>query len=395
MKRVSEHSGEVVFVDHTAAMGGAECYLLDVVTNYPDPCRVVLFEDGKFAELLRDAGAKVTVLRAPASLGRVRRDAGIGPAVRAALDVYAFSRRLAKELNGAKAVFLNSQKALVCGALAARKAGIPAIWSLHDIVTSDHFGAINRRAAVFLANRYVTSVIVNSVATRESLVDAGYRGSSAAIVHNGIATEGFDSVPKDARAAVREELGIRNDALVIGLFGRIAEWKGQIVLVEALRELPDAVGLFVGAALFPDDERYEAQIRSAAQSYGVEERTMFAGFRSDVPRVMTACDIVAHTSVAPEPFGRVIVEAMLAEVPVVAANAGGAAEIIQDGVTGRLVTPGSPSLLASAISGYTDDQTQRDAIVSNAREHAASEYSIERMVDGVRRAIGKAINSYS
>jgi len=82
---------------------------------------------------------------------------------------------------------------------------------------------------------------------------------------------------------------------------------------------------------------------------GLAGTVRFLGFRDDVADVLAAMDLLAHTSVEPEPFGRVLIEAMASGVPVVGAHAGAVPEIIQDGITGRLVPPGDPDALAVAL----------------------------------------------
>ena len=87
---------------------------------------------------------------------------------------------------------------------------------------------------------------------------------------------------------------------------------------------------------------------------------------------MQLCDVVVHTSTAPEPFGRVIVEAMLARRPVIASDAGGAAEIIEHGHSGLLIRPGEPQALAEAVGALLQDPHLASdlADMGNRRAHA-------------------------
>src|SRR5690606_26419179 len=178
---------------------------------------------------------------------------------------------------------------------------------------------------------------VNSMATGSALAEAGFNDRNVDLVYNGIDENRFRPMSADARALGRRVLGLDADSRVVGLFGRIARWKGQQVLIEALADLPGVTALIVGAPLFQDDMLYLAEIESLASRLGVDDRVVFAGSRSDVAGLMPLCDVVAHTSVAAEPFGRVIVEAMLCSVPVVATRAGGALEILGDDEHGLLI----------------------------------------------------------
>jgi glycosyltransferase involved in cell wall biosynthesis len=93
---------------------------------------------------------------------------------------------------------------------------------------------------------------------------------------------------------------------------------------------------------------------------GLVDRVAFSGFRMDVPVVMSALDILVLASASPEPFGRVLIEAMAAARPVVAADAGAAREIIEDGVQGLLVPPRDAEAMARAIIHL---RTHRDAAI--------------------------------
>ena len=113
----------------------------------------------------------------------------------------------------------------------------------------------------------------------------------------------------------------------------------------------------------------------------------FLGQRDDVPALLRAADIVVHSSVYPEPFGRVVVEGMLAGKPVIAANAGGVPEIIINDGTGVLVTPDDSAALAAAIARVIDDPGRAAAIGAAGSAHARRSFTREAMIEGVRSAL--------
>ena len=102
---------------------------------------------------------------------------------------------------------------------------------------------------------------------------------------------------------------------------------------------------------------------------------------------MRAATMVVHSSVYPEPFGRVIVEGMLAGRPVIAARAGGAPEIVSEGVTGWLVPPDDPAALAGAIARVIDDPSRAEAVAARGAAHARANFSRDAMLRGVAGAI--------
>ena len=136
---------------------------------------------------------------------------------------------------------------------------------------------------------------------------------------------------------MRQELKLENIPLV-GLFSRLSPWKGQHVLIEALRSLPDVHGLLVGDALFGEQD-YVAMIKEMAAGEDLADRIHWLGFRQDVPALMKACDIVIHASTEPEPCARIAIEGQLAQKPVIATAAGGMLEVICRSAVGAVSPP--------------------------------------------------------
>jgi glycosyltransferase involved in cell wall biosynthesis len=147
--------------------------------------------------------------------------------------------------------------------------------------------------------------------------------------------------------------------------------------------LPNVHALLVGDALFQDDVQYKKKLQALTHDLGVSDRVHFVGFRDDVPTLMKAVDAVLHTSTAPEPFGRVIVEGMLAQRPVIATRAGGAKEIINHQNTGLLVPPGEPSATASAIQYLIERPESAQAIAKQGYESAKSRFSVPKMIERI------------
>jgi glycosyltransferase involved in cell wall biosynthesis len=165
---------------------------------------------------------------------------------------------------------------------------------------------------------------------------------------------------------------------LVGMFGRISPWKGQDVFLHAIAQLPDVSGVIVGGALF-GEEAYETLMRTLAQELGVADRVIFAGHVEEVPAVMAACDVVAHCSTSPEPFGRVIVESMFAGTPVIATDAGGAREIVTHDRTGQLTPMRDAAALAHAIRRYLEQPEWSRAMAQRAKVHAQEKFSVSAM----------------
>ncbi|HEY2851063.1 MAG TPA: glycosyltransferase [Gemmatimonadaceae bacterium] len=373
----------VLFVDHAGVLGGAELSLLDIAAAFGAESEVMLLTDGPFRASLEGRGVRVHVEELRALKG-VRKATRIpGPAALA--DALRLSRHVSRHAAPHRVIYANSQKAFVVSAAAGLLAHRPVVWHLRDILGPPHFSATNARAATTLANLRAARVIANSRATAAAFVAAGGRESLVRVVHNGIDPTPFDAVTAAEAAAARAALGVPADAFVVSLFGRFHPWKGQQVLLKALASLPNVHALFVGAPLFGEDA-FASALHAQAEKSGVAARAHFTGFRSDIPVLMRASDAIVHASVYSEPFGRVIVEGMLAERPVIATRAGGVTEIIDD-ETGVLVPPDDPAALVHAIDALVADRPRAARIAARGAARARAEFSVTAMVRGVRDAV--------
>jgi glycosyltransferase involved in cell wall biosynthesis len=376
---------KILFVDQSGALGGGQLSLLDIAKHYRKICKVILLSDGPFRGMLEKATVPVTVLPAPRTIVGIVRERGVADQIRAVPAVIGVACQIARLAHDYDLIYANTQKAMILAALAGRLGGRPVIWHLRDILSADHFGRTQRWIAVRLANLLVSRVIANSRATAEAFVTAGGDSTRVKVIHNGIDPSPFGHISDRQRAHLRASLGLDREPLV-GAFGRFSPWKGQHVLIEALALLPGVHALLVGAALF-GEEAYADGLRRRAESMNLADRIHFLGFRDDIPQLMSVAKVVVHTSVAPEPFGRVLVEGMLAKRPVVASQAGGVAEIIEDGTSGVLVPPADPGALAHALADLLNDDAKAGRIAANGQQRAHCHFSLETMLGRIEQEV--------
>jgi glycosyltransferase involved in cell wall biosynthesis len=381
----------ILFLSHTAVLGGAERSLLDLAAGWEGDREVMLLADGPLRAALEARGVKV-VTGEIGALARMRRDAG-GPGLGALADITRLARDVAAAAKSKDIIHANSQKAFVVAAAAGLLARRPVAWHLRDILAPPHFSASNIRSVTLLANLRAAAVIANSGATAAAFQEAGGKAGITHVVHNGIDAAPFDAVTDADIAARRHALG-GDGQFVIAACGRLAPWKGQHIAIEALSRLPGAVLWVAGAALFGEDE-YAASLPERAERLGVADRVRFLGERSDIPTLMRAADVVVHTAVDAEPFGRVVVEGMLARKPVIASDAGGVREILRAGDegTGWLVPPGDAAALAAAIEQVRGDAPRAHATGTRAYTDAVARFSVRTMSAGVRAVLENIVSA--
>jgi glycosyltransferase involved in cell wall biosynthesis len=381
-------TARVLFVDHTGALGGAELVLLDIAEAYRETSTVVLLDDGPFRDRLVERGVTVQVLPGATALHAIRR-ATRWPSFSASIDAIRLALKLVPLARQHDCLYPNTQKAFPIACLAGMIARRPVIWDLNDLLGIEEYSAFHIKLDVLLTNHCATAVVANSRASAQALIQHGGESAKIHVLHNGIDATPFDSLDDADVAAARAEF-VSPGTPLVGVFGRLAEWKGQHVALQAMRELPGVHLLIVGEALF-GEQRYAERLRAEVAQLGLADRVHFAGFRRDIPRLMRAVDVVVHTSIAPEPFGRVIVEGMLAGRPVIATRAGGVEEIVESGVNGIMVTPGDARELASEIRGLLNDTHWSASLAQAGRKNAIEHFSVSAMVAGIRQHIDRLV----
>ncbi|MFC1548653.1 glycosyltransferase family 4 protein [Candidatus Omnitrophota bacterium] len=394
----------ILFLDHQSEMGGAEFLLLGIVRALNKDIFkpiVMLGEEGKFNLELSKSGADVIVTNIPKQFRALKRDPSRKNSILPFLvSIFALcgligrTRRIIKE-NKINIVFANTVKSAIFGIPAAKLARVKVAWWIHDRFTKDFYKPIFLKGIKHLAGN-VDKIICNSEGTRSSFLRlAGNKAKNKAVViYNGVDLDRFSPDLKGEN--VRKELSLKGER-IIGLIGRFEPWKGQDVFIKAagtaLGKNNNLKFILAGGPLFGREE-YEKQCRDLAKSMGIEDRIMFLGFRDDIPEIIAASDVIVHTSILPEPFGRDIIEAMACGKPVISTNVGGPREIITSD-TGILIEPDDPGMLAEAIIRLSDDPDRMELLGRNARKRAEEKFDITEITGQMENIIKKEIEKGS
>ena len=337
--------------------------------------RVLFYRDGPWVAELEAEGVSVTVFEAAtlqppptaarsgaeatAWLGGAGLQIGAGGEVRRsavrrlAFDLSSWarllgpdrarSRRLADLVpDGTRLIHVNSSMVADYSWFhASRRRGVPFVTHEHGIwkPRSAAYRAVAARAASVLC---LTQERVDQL--REHL----HGRVCADLLPNGVPVDRL--VPARDRATVRAELGVPPDLPLLITAGHVQEWKGQALAVEAAASLAGRglkfLWILCGEELEPD---YAAALRRRIVETGLSASVRLLGERTDLPDLFAASDLAVHTSVQPEPFGMVVLEAMLQGLPVVGPREGAVPSLVRDGVDGRLVTPRDAGALAAAV----------------------------------------------
>jgi L-malate glycosyltransferase len=340
---------KVVYVNHTAQLSGGEMSLLALLSALPAGIdAVVACPRGDLADRCRELGVQVAEIPGTAGslkLHPVHTPVAVGDMARGAQAVRRVVRAVQPDV-----VHANSVRAgLICAAARCRDEP-PLLVHIRDCLPP---GRVSRLTLAAL-RRHATILVANSAYTARTLnAEHGVR-----ILHSPVDTELYRPGRLTASEA-RARLGLPADAFVLGVVAQITPWKGQDAAIRALAALHDNHGrdahlALVGSTKFVhratrfDNRAYLNDLHRLAERLNVGDRVVFTGERSDIPTVLEALDFLLVPSWE-EPFGRSVVEALAMGTPVVATSVGGPAEIIDDGVEGRLLPPREPDLWAGAL----------------------------------------------
>jgi len=362
----------VVLAHPSPDLYGSDRMLLESIRALIGGYRVVvtLPQDGPLCPLLREEGAEVVILPVPvlrkATLRRPLRL--LAETLRALRPAIAFLRRERPAL-----LYVNTVTIPVW-LLAGRLAGIPMLGHVHE---AEERVPGPFRLLLYLPMRPARVVVANSRATAEA-IGAAVPRRRVCIILNGIEGPPEPIPPVSAEPPAEPHLV---------LVGRLSENKGSDVAIEAVRLLRaegHKVRLTLVGSIYPGYEWYEARLRELAAQPGAEVE--FAGFQPGPWRALAEADIALMPS-RREPFGLVAVEAMMAGRPLVASAAQGLKEVVADGRTGVLVTPGDPAALADGVRRLLADWPAAVAMAERARQEANRRFAKDRYYRDLRQTV--------
>lgn len=350
--------------------GGAEMMFRHLVSNRPASEWVVVFlETGPMVAECQDAGIETHVLES----GRMR-------------QVHRFARtirRLTSLIRSSQVHGVVSwlAKAHLYGGLAAQLAGVPAVWYQLAMPAAVHW---TDRLATLLPAAGILTCSAAGADAQEQI----WPSRPCTVVYPGVDLTNFAPRPASEKAALRRDLGLPTDDVLVGIVGRLQHWKGMHVFIDAIARLRDDFprlrGVIVGGSHDHEPE-YPSRLRQQMKRLGLDDAIIMTGFQSDPAAWMSTFDVCVHASNR-EPFGLVVVEAMALGLPVVASDTAGPTEVIADGETGLLAPFGNDATLARQIQRYLEAPDWA-AEIGHAAQQRAQDFSAPAFADHVEEAV--------
>jgi glycosyltransferase involved in cell wall biosynthesis len=274
----------------------------------------------------------------------------------------------------------------VLPALVAAYRRIPIVWCYNDLLPGP-----TRHLLLPLVARLSSTVVVQGEKLRALRIGSRVKlGSKAVVLYPGIDTRKFDPARYDARARkkLKDQFDVPSDCPLIGMVGNMNPFKGHKYFLKAASRIKEAVPnakfIVVGRKL-DTYARYWRQLQSLTANLDLKDDVIYAGFRDDVPSILSVLDVFVLPSIR-ESCPNAVLEALAMKVPVVATDVGAVSELVIDGQTGILVRPGDPQAMAEAVLRYLQKNPQaNEEYLKKARERVERVFSLGSIVEQQKR----------
>ncbi|TWT59959.1 glycosyltransferase family 4 protein [Rubinisphaera italica] len=290
-------------------------------------------------------------------------------------------------------VHTHSSKAGIIGRKAAYDLKLPCVHTIHG--AAFHYGQ-NKilyrvyRKAEKIAQKWTDHYISVADAMSQQYLDAGIgKPEQYTTISSGFDVEPFLQEPTE-RASLRKEWGLSDEHILIGKIGRLFPLKGHDAIIavaaEVIRQAPQVRFLFIGDGILR--EQYLNEIRDQ----GLQDHFIFTGLvdPTEIPRLMQATDIVAHTSQW-EGLARVLPQALISGKPVVSFDIDGAREVTIPNETGCLIPRNDLTGLTQALVQLANDEEMRTRFGKNGRERFTDQFRHQTMSRRIREVYEKVL----
>lgn len=369
----------ILYLHAGAEMYGADKVLLELIKGLDSKefeAHVILPNDGVLVETLRQVGAQVSVLDYPILRRKYFNPKGIADYIRS-YNFYAKQIALYAREHSIDMVH-NNTAAVLEGIYLKRKLKLPLIWHVHEIIVKPK--AISDFINM-LMGRYADKIVTVSQAVANHIKQSPFiKDSQVEVIYNGVDNAVY--YPMDA-SSIREKFDIAQDALVIGMIGRVNAIKGQndfIEAVEPLLEKNEKAVAFLAGGVFPGEEWRLEELDNRIASSSVVSQIQRIDYYDKTSELYNMFDIFVLPSIKPDSLPTVVLEAMACSKPVVGYNNGGIAEMVVDDKSGCLVKPNRPQELSNAISLLLDSSEKREKFGRVGYQRQRELFSLESYI---------------
>ena len=380
----------VLFIHTSSILGGSEKAFLDLINQYPKRDAVDVFfilpSHGPLEKRLIEIfgrSERIAVIEWPSKFNQTSRKFPIRSLFWTMLslpDLIKYLLKIQRVITDQKiqVIYSNGIKCHIITGFLKRFSRAKVIWHLQDFFP--HISFVDLFLKYFA--KQPDLVIANSKSVLDDFHEhspAGWAPASQ-VIHNSVNPLEFLPSEKPFKKPI-----------VVSLVAMLTPWKGQDIFIEAMSivrsklSAGEVQGWIVGEEVYSTagEQGYAKNLTDLISKRNLSDTVIMKGLIADVQAVYNSSDIVVHCSVKPEPFGRVIVEAMSCECAVIASRAGGVLEIIESEKDGILVEPGSPNELAKAILRLVSDAPLRERLGREARQTVIRKFNSTHFAESI------------
>jgi glycosyltransferase involved in cell wall biosynthesis len=278
---------------------------------------------------------------------------------------------------------------VLSGALAAAATRIPHVWSVHEVLRWEWL--LLSPLLYFQAERVTT---VSEAAAESLWKKFPWIKRKTMVIPNGIDPSPYTNVTPEETANLRREFQIAPDESVVTMVGRIGARKGEYLFLEMARRVT-AEGLrvkfLIVGGVFDGNNHYLERLEDEISQAGLNRQVFVTGYRTDIPAILSASEVLVLPSTGPESFGLVLLEAMAAGKPVIATNLGGPREVVQHGVTGFLVDHTEATEMALRVRQLLADGSLRRRMGQAGLARMQTKYSCQQYGEAYQRLYEKIL----
>ncbi len=371
----------IIYLNKTSQMGGAEIslfHILRMLSGDRFRFQVILPSEGVFTQRLQMYGIPFRIIR----MRRIR--ISLNPIfyllllfelIYLTLCLMVVIKR-EKRRKSMGIICANSLYDCIYAVPAAKLTRTPLICHIREIIPD---GWKWRMWLIFL---YLTSnkIVAVSNAVKERIAQNRGAFNKTEIIYTGVDIEQFSSGVQSGYILRRQFKLI--DKLLIVNIGSLTFWKGQDLFLKAASKIrysfPQAKFMIVGTVLYDKDISYFEYLKRLTGSLGIDKEVIFTGWRNDIAKILTICDLYVHSAISPDPFPRVLLEAMACGKAVIAPYCGGIPELIHDNINGVLYPPGDIEAMSAAISSLLEDKEKRLRLGLTASRYVRERFNIRK-----------------
>lgn len=265
------------------------------------------------------------------------------------------------------------------GWLAARKAGVPFVTTCHGYYKAHPLSTVMGWGKKVIA--------ISRVIARHMIDDFGVSPERIRLIYRGVDLSQFSYRPISGRK--------KNETLRIVNVGRLSPIKGQVEFLYSVQRVKQKLGRPLEVLLIGSEgkgkTKYTELIRKTVKQLDLEDCVQLLGTRRDIPELITSSDLLVLSTLVPEAFGRVVIEAGAVGTPVIATRLGGLLDIVDSGKNGILVEPGDVSGMADAMIEILNDPEHAEKMAGALRSKVENEFTLEQMVEKTLQVYKEAL----